>query len=162
MALDPGEAAVLFIRRSEMQPEHYFLAVRRSGKPSFDQQHDLQIGAFQILVAERRECSDLQSTLAEVISALTNILTEPRSPALAREEKHLVRFTYLDRAPCSISRKEVEPKTFQSIGLAVSYARKEATSSTRVVEIDVVEKRTRQTKLRLKADGDGHFAEHLP
>jgi len=161
MALDPGEAAVLFIRRSEMQPKHYFVTVRRSEKSSFDQQHDLQIAAFQILVAERRECSDLESTLAEAISALTNILTEPRSPTLAREENHLVRFTYLDREPRSISRKEVEPKTFHSIGLAVSYARQEAASSARAVEIDVVEKRTGQTKLRLEADGQGHFAEHL-
>jgi hypothetical protein len=77
MALQPGEAAVLIIRRNESQPEKYFFAVRTSMTSSFNQStHDFQIGSFQVPVTELGERSDVQSALDAAVAIITNRVAE--------------------------------------------------------------------------------------
>lgn len=61
--LKPGEAAVLFIRRSETSPDLYYVAVRRSEMSFFDEQNDFQIGPFQFPVTEWKDVSDYEAAL---------------------------------------------------------------------------------------------------
>ena len=50
--LEPGEAVVLILRRSEFGPNRYFVAVRGAGVTPFDRVHDIQIGPYQIPAQE--------------------------------------------------------------------------------------------------------------
>jgi hypothetical protein len=61
--------------------------------------------------------------------------------------------------PGMISKNEVYPPSFSGIADAVIYARKEAKSSERPVNIEVVDKATGKIKLRLNSDGSGNVNE---
>ncbi len=70
MNLNPGEAAVLLIRRSESDPSKYFLAVRRS-ESKFDQGgNDFVFGPFQIAVAEFGEPDDFAAAFEKAAAAI--------------------------------------------------------------------------------------------
>jgi len=73
VALKPGEAVVLFIRRSEKESDKYFVAVRRSEISSFDTLNDFIIGQFQIPVVEFKNSTNLESALNAAIAKLTEI-----------------------------------------------------------------------------------------
>ena len=73
-----------------------------------------------------------------------------------------MRFKFLDRPAGArvISRLEVDPPEFQNCSMAVVYARATAPSySDRLAKIDVIEKKTRVLKLRLRTDGKGNVTE---
>lgn len=70
MQLDPGEAAILIIRRSESEPEKYFLSVRRSASSFSVPTNDFELGAAQIPVAEFGEPIDFDLSFSEAVSAV--------------------------------------------------------------------------------------------
>jgi hypothetical protein len=73
--LKPGEAAVLFIRRSEQVPDKYYVAVRRSETSAFNQQtHDFEIGLHQIPVTEIKDTTDHRAAVDSAIERLKSIL----------------------------------------------------------------------------------------
>jgi hypothetical protein len=73
MALNPGEAAVLFVIRDKHDPDKYFVSVRRSEASSFDKQCDFIIGAFQTAVDDFNDSTDLESKLNQAIARLKQI-----------------------------------------------------------------------------------------
>jgi hypothetical protein len=73
VTLKPGEALVLIVRRGDVEPTKYFVAVRRSTS-SFDQlSHDFKFDGVQEAVLELGEHFDLRVALdkaAEVFEKL--------------------------------------------------------------------------------------------
>ena len=68
--LNPGEAAILLIRRSESDADKYFLAVRRS-ESGFDQmRNDFVFGPFQIPVAEFGEPDEFAAAFEKAVAAI--------------------------------------------------------------------------------------------
>jgi hypothetical protein len=73
MKLQPGEAAVLIIRRSETEPTKYWFAVRKSGS-SFDHTtHDFQLGGLQEAVSELGENLPFADALEKAIAAIRKV-----------------------------------------------------------------------------------------
>ncbi len=74
MELQPGEAAILIIRRNdEREPKKYFFAVRTS-ESSFDQQtKDFQMSGFQHTELELGENLDFEVALEKAIAAIQKL-----------------------------------------------------------------------------------------
>jgi hypothetical protein len=75
MKLNPGEAAILIIRRSNAAPEKYFLDVRRS-ESSFDEvTKDFVFSDFQFLVAQFGEPEDFNKAFGEAVAAIRKLVS---------------------------------------------------------------------------------------
>lgn len=68
--LNPGEAAVLLIRRSESDPSKYFLAVRRSESEFDPGTKDFIFGGFQVPVAAFGEPNDFAAAFEKATAAI--------------------------------------------------------------------------------------------
>jgi len=79
------------------------------------------------------------------------------------DDPHEVTFNVLGRPLIGvmrmISKREIQPTQFLDIGSACLYARREAESIKRRAIIEVIEKRTGRTKLRIELDGRGGIVE---
>jgi len=73
MILNPGEAAVLIVRRSKTEPQKYFFAVRTSMNSTFDTGKDFEIGSPQRAVKELQERADVDQALHEAFEAIKNL-----------------------------------------------------------------------------------------
>jgi len=72
MAFQPGEAVVLIVRRSEIDPQKCFLAVRSSRTSSFnDVTRDFDFGTLQDVICRFDERSDLESAFNEAVAAMS-------------------------------------------------------------------------------------------
>jgi hypothetical protein len=74
MGLKKGEAIVLIVSSSGVEPGKYFLAVRRSEVWEFDKGKDFHIGSPQIPVAELGHCADVGKALDEAVAAIKGAL----------------------------------------------------------------------------------------
>ena len=72
--LEPGEAVVLILRRSEFDPNRYFVAVRGAGVTPFDRVHDIQIGPYQIPTHELENTLDIPGTVKRATQAFKEFL----------------------------------------------------------------------------------------
>jgi hypothetical protein len=72
--LEPGEAVVLILRRSEFDPSRYFVAVRGAGVTPFDRVHDIQIGPYQIPAHELENTLDVSGTVKKATQAFKEFL----------------------------------------------------------------------------------------
>lgn len=72
--LEPGEAVVLILRRSEFDPNRYFIAVRGAGVTPFDRVHDIQIGPYQIPAHELENTLDFSGTIKKATQTLKDFL----------------------------------------------------------------------------------------
>jgi hypothetical protein len=73
--LEPGEAVVLILRRSEFDPSRYSVAIRGAGVTPFDRVHDIPIGPYQIPAQELENTLDFAGTLKRTTQALKEFLT---------------------------------------------------------------------------------------
>jgi hypothetical protein len=72
--LNPGEAAILILRRSETEHDKHFVAVRRIQRSSFDREtKDFKIDGAQSAVLELGDTTDYQSELDQAIKAMKAI-----------------------------------------------------------------------------------------
>ena len=65
MNLNPGEAAVLIIRRDESDPKNYFIGVRKSESCFDPQSHDFQLQGGQTSILEPSHGLDYKAALEE-------------------------------------------------------------------------------------------------
>lgn len=71
--LQPGEAAVLIVRRSETEPRRYFIAIRKSSSSFDPATHDFQLHGLQEALLELGEPSDFERALDTAIGEMRNI-----------------------------------------------------------------------------------------
>lgn len=73
MKLGPGEAALLIIRRSDVEPKKYFFAVRKSDSSFNDQTKDLRLVGVQDALLELGGELDFGVALEKAIAAIREI-----------------------------------------------------------------------------------------
>lgn len=73
MKLEPGEAAVLIIRRSETQPPKYFVAARKSGSSFDERTKDLQLHGVQETLLELGENLEFSIAMEKAIASIREV-----------------------------------------------------------------------------------------
>jgi hypothetical protein len=71
--LEPGEAVVLIIRRSETEPPKYFFAVRKSGSSFDEKTKDFQLFGLQETLLELGEKLDFSVAMEKAIASIKEI-----------------------------------------------------------------------------------------
>jgi hypothetical protein len=68
MNLNPGEAAILLIRRSDTDPRKYFVAVRRAKSQFHQETNDYIFGPFHVAAGEFGNAENFGVALNRVVA----------------------------------------------------------------------------------------------
>lgn len=73
MKLEPNEAAVLIVHRTDANPPRYFVAVRKAGGSFNTASHDFQLDSAQQSILELGYEQDLPVAVEKAIAAIREI-----------------------------------------------------------------------------------------